>query len=139
MTPTPAAPSAAGVALIALGGSLGTLARFALVQASYAWLPPAPKPAFPWGTLAVNLLGCFAMGILTSALTANLRDDLRAALLVGVLGGFTTFSAFAFESCTLWSAGRHAAAASYVLASVGLGLCLLAAGTKLATAFIAPR
>ncbi len=131
MTP----PSAAGVLMIAAAGAVGTLARFGLVSLTQAFIPQstAPSvPAFPWGTLAVNLIGCLAMGILATALAHSVREDLRLALLVGLLGGFTTFSAFAWETHTLLAAGRTASACLYVLASVGLGVLLVFAGTKLA-------
>jgi fluoride exporter len=128
-------PSAAGVLMIAAAGAVGTLARFGLVSLTQAFLPQptAPSvPAFPWGTLAVNLIGCLAMGILATALAQSVREDLRLALLVGLLGGFTTFSAFAWETHTLLTAGRPLAALLYVLASVALGIILVFAGARIA-------
>ena len=130
-------PSVAGIGMIALAGAVGTLARFGLVEASRAILPQSPTPAFPWGTLSVNLVGCFAIGALATAWTASLREDLRLAILVGLLGGFTTFSSFAWEAHALWSAGKSASAVLYVTASVGLGLALVWCGARLATAVLA--
>lgn len=137
-------PSAGTIAIIALGGAIGTLARFGLVEASRVWLSAAQgaatsSVAFPWGTLAVNLLGCFAMGLLATALTASVREDLRFGLLVGILGGFTTFSAFAWESRVLWVAGRHGASLAYVLSSVLFGLLFLSIGAKCADWLSAQR
>lgn len=131
MTP----PSAAGVLMMATAGAVGTLARFGLVSLTRSFLPPPADPstpAFPWGTLAVNLIGCFAMGILATALAHSLREDLKLALLTGLLGGFTTFSAFAWETHTLLTAGRPLAALLYILASVALGIILVFAGARIA-------
>ena len=86
---------------VAGGGALGSLARFATGLAVSAWV----GTRFPWGTLATNLLGCFVMGFL-AALLAGRSDNvqLRAFLLTGFLGGYTTFSSFANETLEL---ARH--------------------------------
>jgi CrcB protein len=112
--------------LVMLGSAVGGGARL--------WLSTAvARPvgsAFPWGTLAVNLLGCLLVGALGAlfAPPGRMHDaqPLRVFLIVGVLGGFTTFSAFALEALLLVERGAATAAAAYVLASV-MG-CLLAAG-----------
>jgi CrcB protein len=87
---------------------------------------------FPWGTLAVNVLGCLAVGALGAlfepASPLHVRTDLRVLLVVGVLGGFTTFSAFSLEALLLVQRGAHVAAVSYVVASVAF--CLLAAASS---------
>ena len=84
---------------------------------------------FPWGTLAVNVAGCLLVGALGAmfepASPLHVRQDLRVLLIVGVLGGFTTFSAFSLETLLLVQRGAPGAAAAYVVASVAL--CLLAA------------
>jgi fluoride exporter len=84
---------------------------------------------FPWGTLVVNVMGCFAVGALGALFAAgsplHLRHDLRMLLVVGVLGGFTTFSAFSLETLQLVQRGSPGAAAAY--AGGSLVLCLLAA------------
>jgi CrcB protein len=123
--------------MIAIAGAVGTLARFGLVEASRAILPQPSQPTFPWGTLAVNLLGCFAIGALATAWTSSLREEFRLAILVGLLGGFTTFSSFAWEAHSLWSAGKSASAVLYVTASVGFGLALVWCGARLAAAVLA--
>ena len=122
---------------VMLGSALGGGARL--------WLTTAvARPlgtAFPWGTLAVNLLGCLAVGILAALLAPPGRmhdtQSLRVFLIVGVLGGFTTFSAFALDALLLVQRGSPVAAAAYVAASV-IG-CLLAAGAAYALVSAALR
>lgn len=122
-----------GVTLVAVGGAAGTLARYGLVEAVKKLNPqPAGPPVFPAGTLVVNLIGCFAIGYLATSFSAGVREEYRAAVLVGVLGGFTTFSSFAWETQTLWAAGRTAAALSYIALSVAAGLALAYAGKRAA-------
>jgi len=96
--------------LVALGGALGSVSR-ALVGLA---LP------FPWGTLAVNVAGGLMMGWLFALLGTG--TTLGALLMTGVLGGFTTFSAFSLDTLRLIEGGRMPLAAAYVLASVGLSL-----------------
>jgi CrcB protein len=123
--------------LVMLGSAIGGAARL--------WLSTAvARPLgtrFPWGTLTVNLLGCLLVGILGAVLAppGRLHDaqPLRIFLIVGVLGGFTTFSAFALDALMLVQRGAAGAAAVYVLASV-LG-CLLAAGVAYAAVATALR
>ena len=101
------------VLLVALGGAVGSVARYgARVALARAW------PALPLGTLTVNVLGCFCFGLLAGA-----TDDrtLRLALGTGVLGGFTTFSAFGGETLGLLDASPRLAALN-VVGNVGLGL-----------------
>ncbi|HEX2859437.1 MAG TPA: fluoride efflux transporter CrcB [Alphaproteobacteria bacterium] len=85
---------------------------------------------FPWGTLAVNVIGCGVLGLLTGWLAArgHLSELWRLALVTGVLGGYTTFSAFSLDALTLWQRGEGALAAGYMAASVALGLLALVGG-----------
>ncbi|MGI9246517.1 MAG: fluoride efflux transporter FluC [Steroidobacteraceae bacterium] len=111
--------------LVAFGSGLGGAARlFASTLVSRV-----TGTAFPWGTLAVNVAGCLLVGALGAlfepASPLHVRQDLRVLLIVGVLGGFTTFSAFSFEALLLVQRVAPAAAAAYVVAT--LLLCLLAA------------
>lgn len=119
-----------GLLWIAAAGAAGTLARYGLARGMSAWL----GPAFPWGTLAANALGCFAFGWI--ATRAELRGWLSPAaatpLLAGFLGAFTTFSTFAFETGAFLRTGAFAAAAANLLANVVLGLGLFFAGVWLA-------
>ncbi|MEM9386405.1 MAG: fluoride efflux transporter CrcB [Pseudomonadota bacterium] len=120
------------LALVAFGGALGATARYVTTVAMQAWL----GRAFPWGTLSVNALGSFAMGIAFVAL-ASLGDEQRATdgrllLMTGVLGGFTTFSAFSLETLALMEQGAWMRSAANVGASVTLCLAATFAGLALA-------
>jgi fluoride exporter len=105
---------------VAIGGALGSALRFLAT----AWL------GAPWATLAVNVLGSFVMGLLFVVLTNRLH--LAPFLLSGVLGGFTTFSAFSLDALKLWQSGQPGPAALYVAGSVALSLLAVAAGATLA-------
>lgn len=111
--------------LAALGGALGALARWGVATA----LPHSPG-AWPWATLLVNLTGCLLLGALTAALAARAPEPgwVRPLLAVGVLGGYTTYSAFAVETVGLVEAGAPLLAAGYVLCSVLGGVLAVAAG-----------
>lgn len=111
------------LAVFALGG-LGALARYGLQV-----LLRADVARFPWATFVVNVVGCALAGALCMALAARQETSpiLRNALVVGFLGGFTTFSAFAWESFELWQAGRPGLGVLYVLATFagcGVGVTL---------------
>ena len=84
------------IGLVALGGALGSLARYGVGLAAARWL----GLGFPWGTLTVNIIGGLAMGLL-AARTGPGDEALRLLLGVGLLGGFTTFSAFSLETVRL--------------------------------------
>ena len=102
-----------------LGGGLGAGARFALGE----WLRPMLKSGFPWPTLAVNVIGCALAGFLAARFgLSDPEHPWRAFVLVGVLGGFTTFSAFGLESLTMVQQGRILLVMLYVLGSVLGGL-----------------
>ena len=120
------------VAAVAFGGALGAVARY-LVSVAAASLPGIGA-GFPWATLAVNLAGCLGIGFVWANWSQSpwFEDWGRAFLVVGVLGGFTTFSAFSHETLMLLDGGRWGAAAAYTMASVAG--CLLAAwlGQRLA-------
>lgn len=118
----------AKLALIALGGAAGSVLRYLLAHL-------AQRPAgddFPLGILIVNVLGCLAIGLLWGALDAPHdapgRRELQLLLIVGLLGGFTTFSTFAWDAVRLLDQGRLAAAGAYVLLSNALGIAAALAG-----------
>jgi CrcB protein len=117
-----------GYVLAALGGALGALARWAVVVAL-----PRSSGGWPWATLAVNLVGCLLIGVLLAVLAARRPDDdrLRTFLGAGVLGGFTTYSAFAVEVADLLRAGTPVLAAGYVGVSVLGGLVAVAGGLRM--------
>ena len=118
--------------IIALGGAFGAVSRFLLGNA----VSKALGSALPYGTFVINLVGCFAMGLLMTIIVD--RELLSAAwrlfLCVGFLGGFTTFSSFGYEALMLLTEGRLLAALTYVSGSVALGLAAAAAGVLCARA-----
>jgi CrcB protein len=119
--------------LIGLGGFVGTILRYVmggLVQSG------AGSSTFPWGTLTINLLGCFGIGLLAELSEARgfLKPEMRGFLMVGILGGFTTFSAFANETVSALRDAAMGIAFLNVLASVGLGLVAVWAGRMIAHA-----
>lgn len=107
---------------VALGGAIGASARYLTSVGAVRIL----GAGFPWGTLAVNVIGSFLMGLLVVVLAQ--RDETRLApfLLTGILGGFTTFSAFSLDAMALYERGETMLAAFYVGASVILSLSALA-------------
>jgi CrcB protein len=111
---------------VAGGGAIGACLRHALQMGSLRVF----GPSFPVGTFAANVIGCFAMGLLAAFLASREPNPtaLRAFLAVGVLGGFTTFSAFALDAVTLWRDKALLAAAAYVFGSVILSVSGLMAG-----------
>nr|WP_204264795.1 fluoride efflux transporter CrcB [Geodermatophilus normandii] len=113
--------------LAALGGALGALSRWGVAEAL-----PSPDGGWPWATLLVNLTGCLLMGVLLGALGARDPEPAwaRPFLAVGVLGGYTTYSAFAVEVVELTDAGAVARALGYVLVSVLGGVLAVAGGVR---------
>lgn len=115
---------------IAVGGSAGAVSRYWVSSATYSWL----GQQFPWGTLAVNLLGSLVMGFLSVLLIHRFQvsDEIRIGLLAGFLGSFTTFSTFAMDSLHLAGNGALLKLGAYILLSVAL--CVLGAWAGLAIA-----
>ena len=111
-------------AMIGSGGFLGALARSSVTAFVQRQLPP---PAFPYGTLAVNLIGCFLIGAVAGlAETRQLfGQEFRAFALIGLLGGFTTFSTFGYETFAMVRAAEYLRAASNAGAHVALGVGLV--------------
>lgn len=108
------------------GGGLGALGRYLAGMAALA----AFGPGYPYGTLIVNVAGGFVMGAIVEAgaLRLNYTPELRAFLTVGLLGGFTTFSAFSLESALMIERGEWLAALGYVAGSAVLSIAALFAG-----------
>ena len=117
------------LALVAAGGAAGAVGRYLVVVGAGALF----GPGFPWGVLTVNVVGSFAMGILTGLGNHvwTLAPEIRSLLVIGVLGGFTTFSAFSQDAVDQFERGDHAAAAIYMAASVGCSVLALVAGLRL--------
>lgn len=114
---------------IALGGGLGTLLRYVLAS----WLSTTLKPGFPFGTLAVNLIGCFLIGCIYGYFDKQTQDpgNWKTVLTIGFCGGFTTFSAFAIENLQLLRDGSYQIALLYIFSSVLIGLLLAFVGWQL--------
>ncbi len=117
---------------VALGGALGSVARLGLSHGIYRVV----GAGFPYGTLAVNVLGSFAMGLVTAFFMRKFEDNQAAQffLTTGVLGGFTTFSAFSLDVLKLVNSGQSGSALLYVFASVGLSIAAVFAGFALMSA-----
>ncbi len=118
---------------VALGGAAGAAARFGVAQwaaARWGW-------AFPWGTLAVNLTGSLAIGLLMTLLVGRGAEPYwRLLLVTGFLGGYTTFSAFSYETLQLLEQRRWETAALYACGSLLLGLIACALGVGVGRALI---
>ncbi|GJQ28290.1 MAG: putative fluoride ion transporter CrcB [Phycisphaerae bacterium] len=120
-------------AFIFLGAGAGGLLRYWLGGMIQAWW----GPTFPLGTLVVNVSGCLVMGFLAAAWYGPIlvRDDLRATVLIGILGGYTTFSTFGRETLSLAHDGEWGRASLYVLGSVVLSLVGVWFGSVIAGKF----
>jgi fluoride exporter len=116
--------------VVGIGGFLGASARYLLGGAIYRWLPAT----FPWSTFVINVTGCFGIGLVVALAEERmvLGPTSRLFLTVGVLGGYTTFSSFGYETMVLVRDGSFGAAAFNVLAQVALGLLAVAAGAAAA-------
>lgn len=116
-------------AVLSAGGVLGVNARYWLG----VWVGRWADPRFPWATFGVNVSGAFAAGFLSAALTARLpHPHARLFVVVGFLGGYTTFSAFTLEALALWERGSVGRAVAYVVGSLALGLTAVSLGAALA-------
>ena len=119
---------------VGAGGVVGAVARYLVV----AWLNGATGgAAFPYGTLAVNAVGCLVIGLVAGLWDGHrpLSAEAQAFLIVGVLGGFTTFSAFGIETVRLLRDGAYLAGAANVLLQLGVGLVAVAVGLRIGQAF----
>ena len=115
--------------LVALGGALGSMLRYGVGR----WAIAITGPGFPFGTFAVNIIGGFAMWLLAGwlARTGAGAEDLRLLLGVGVMGGFTTFSAFSLEVYNMITQAEIALAAAYGVSSVAGSVLAVLAGVWL--------
>ena len=119
--------SLSNAALVALGGALGAVSRYAVSLAATRLF----GPGLPVGTWAVNVLGCVGIGVLVALAPG---ERIRLVAVVGALGGFTTFSSYSAETLALWSAGRPAWAVANAVGSVAVGLGGVALGLALGRA-----
>ena len=111
-------------AVVGLGGFLGALARFGISGLVHRRLPEA---TFPYGTLVVNLVGCLLAGVIAGLAESRqlLGPEIRAFILIGVLGAFTTFSTFGHETVALMRGGEHLRALANAAIHVLLGIALV--------------
>jgi CrcB protein len=111
---------------VAAGGSLGAVGRFLVGKMMFKLM----GPGFPWGTLTVNILGSFAIGIVVALLATryNLAHHWQGFLVIGVLGGFTTFSAFSMEVGLMLERHEISQAALYAMGSMFFGVAALFMG-----------
>ncbi|MCA8921588.1 MAG: fluoride efflux transporter CrcB [Planctomycetes bacterium] len=117
---------------VGCGGAIGALLRYGISELVAFAAGKGP----PWGTLAVNLLGCLVIGVVWAWLDQREQDptQLRLFLVTGLLGSLTTFSTFSQETVTLIQSDRPGWAAAYALGSLALGLCMVLLGRGLHTA-----
>ncbi|WP_186416843.1 fluoride efflux transporter CrcB [Bosea sp. CS1GBMeth4] len=117
--------------LVFLGAGIGGVLRHGVNLAALKWL----GASFPYGTMAINIVGSGAMGLIAGWFAFRIGEGwsqhLRLFLTTGILGGFTTFSAFSLDAMLLWERGEMVPAACYVLGSVLLSLLALAAGLSI--------
>jgi fluoride exporter len=122
------------VVWVALGGAIGSAARYGV----NVWSGRVLGSEFPWHTFIVNVIGCFAMGILVAlmALKLNVNNETRAFLTSGILGGFTTFSAYSLDFALLVERKSYGAALAYGAGSVALSLIAVFAGLHLVRSLV---
>jgi CrcB protein len=121
------------VALVAAGGAVGSVARYLVAL----WTAQQFGATFPWGTLSVNVIGSFLIGLLATLADelGAMGPDVRVLLIVGVLGGFTTFSSFSLETLRLAEQHELARTAAYFCASIALSFAAAIAGIALGRLF----
>ncbi len=117
------------VFLVAVGGAFGSVLRYLVGLLTIRWF----GPSFPWGTFAVNVVGSFAIGLLSEMIARrfNASMEVRVFLVTGILGGFTTFSSFSLDTMVLLERGAIAATVGYVLATLCLSFLAILAGLAL--------
>jgi CrcB protein len=114
---------------VAIGGALGATTRYGLDRLIEA----RSSSLYPWSTFTINVTGCFIIGLVNAALVDrhHLPAWVRVGLVVGVIGGYTTFSTFAQEALDLAEIRHVAVSFTYIVASVGLGIAAVAVGTRI--------
>ena len=120
--------------LVAVGGAIGSVLRYYVSQLALR----IAGPAFPWGTLTVNVVGCFIIGVFAEMIVRRFdaSPELRLLLITGFLGGLTTFSSFSLDAISLCERGATVASAVYIAASVGLSLAAVIGGLALMRAIL---
>jgi CrcB protein len=124
------------IAVLSLGGVFGVNARYWFGL----WVNRWASPQFPWATFLINVTGSFAIGFLTMLLARWLpHQNFRLLVVTGFLGGYTTYSTFAFESLTLWERGERGLSLGYVASTVVAGFLAVTLGVALARGMTTPR
>lgn len=122
------------ILLVGAGGALGSVLRYLVGL----WMLQRAGPAFPWGTLFVNVTGSFLIGFLAEFIMHKMgtSPEMRVFLITGVLGGYTTFSAFSLDAIALLEHGQTMSGLAYIVASVGLSMLAVFAGLALMRAMV---
>jgi CrcB protein len=122
------------ILLVATGGAFGSVLRYLVGL----WTLRSFGPSFPWGTLIVNVTGSFLIGVFAEVIARKLgaSAEMRVFLITGILGGYTTFSAFSLDAITLMERGEMITAAIYVGSSVLLSAIAVFAGLALMRAIV---
>ncbi|UXS01040.1 fluoride efflux transporter CrcB [Agrobacterium tumefaciens] len=117
------------IALVAAGGAIGSVFRYLVGM----WSMRVAGPAFPWGTLVVNVAGSFLIGLLVELIARRLNasSEMRLFIVTGVLGGFTTFSSFSLDAVALFERGALSLSAVYVIATLVVSIVAVFAGLAL--------
>ena len=123
--------------LVAAGGAIGSALRYLVATAALAW----PGPGFPWGTLVVNLVGSFLIGLVQSLASESLvlGEEARLFLATGVMGGLTTYSAFSYETVRLMERGAWGPAWFNVVGTTVACLTLCYVGLLAGRMVMGPR
>lgn len=122
------------ILLVAAGGAIGSVLRYLVGVVALQRF----GPAFPWGTLFVNITGSFLIGVFAEAIARKFgaSPEMRVFLITGILGGYTTFSAFSLDAITLVERGEVVTAAIYVVSSVVVSALAVVAGLALMRAIV---
>lgn len=124
------------ILMIAVGGAFGAVSRYL----ASGWVQALGGEFFPWGTLAVNIAGCLALGFAVVWLQATITSaEVRGLVTIGFMGSFTTFSTFSYETFELLRDGEWTRAGGYLAGSIVLGLIAVFVGTMLADGLLRIR
>jgi len=120
------------ILLVAIGGAIGSVGRYLVGL----WATRLAGPSFPWDTLTVNVVGAFAIGLLVEMVARRFdaSNEMRAFIVTGILGGFTTWSSFTLDTMVLFERGEVGLSALYLLASLLVSFAAIFAGLALGRA-----
>jgi CrcB protein len=122
------------ILLAAVGGAIGSVLRYLVGVFSTRWF----GPSFPWGTLTVNVVGAFVIGLMVEMIARrfNASPELRVFIVTGIIGGFTTWSSFTLDTMVLFERGATTAAFAYVVGSLVVSFAAIFAGLALGRAML---